>query len=47
MIGVGWLMVEAGVVRFLSQIIGIGLLLRKNRIENGNRADSNGSNPHS
>lgn len=47
MMGVGWLMVEGGVARFLGQIIGIRLLLRKNRIENGRRADSNGSNPHS
>lgn len=47
MMGVGWLMVEVGVVRFLGQIRGIRLLLRKNRMENGSRADSNGSNPHS
>lgn len=45
--GVGWLMVGVGVVRFLGRIVGIKLLLRKNRIENGRRADSNGSNPHS
>lgn len=34
-------------MRFLGQIGGIGLLLRKNRIENGSRADPRGSNPHS
>lgn len=33
--------------RFLSQKVGIGLLLRKNRIEKGSQADSKGSNPHS
>lgn len=33
--------------RFLGQTARIGLLLRKNRIENGNRADPSGSNPHS
>lgn len=45
--GVGSLM-EVGVgVRFLGQIGGIGLLLRKKRIENGSRADPRGSNPHS
>ena len=36
---------EAG--RFLGRIEGIGWLLRKNRIENGSRADPSGSNPHS
>lgn len=36
---------EAG--RFLGRIKGIGWLLRKNRIENGSRADPSGSNPHS
>lgn len=36
-----------GGVRFLSRIVGIGLLLRKNRIENGSRADPSGSKPHS
>lgn len=45
--GVEWLMVGVGVVQFLGQIVGIRLLLRKNRIENGRRADSSGSNPHS
>lgn len=34
-------------VQFLGRIKGIGLLLRKNRIENGSRADPRGSNPHS
>ena len=34
-------------VQFLGQIRGIGLLLRKNGIENGSRADPRGSNPHS
>lgn len=33
--------------RFLGQIGGRGWLLRKNRIENGRRADPSGSNPHS
>lgn len=33
--------------RFLGQIVRIKLLLRKNRIENGRRADSSGSKPHS
>lgn len=33
--------------QFLSRIRGIGLLLRKNRIENGSRADPRGSKPHS
>ena len=33
--------------RFLGQIIGIKLLLRKNRTENGSRADPRGSKPHS
>lgn len=47
MIGVGWLMGVGGVGRFLSQIGGTGWLLRKNRIENGSRADPRGSNPHS
>lgn len=46
-IGVEWLRVGAGGVQFLGRIIGIGLLLRKNRIENGRRADPSGSNPHS
>lgn len=45
--GVGWPMVGVIVVRFLGQIGGIRLLLRKNRIENGRRADSSGSKPHS
>lgn len=45
--GVGWLMVVVGVVQFLSRIAGIRWLLRKNRIENGRRADSSGSKPHS
>ena len=36
---------EAG--RFLGRIKGIGWLLRKNRIENGSRADPSGSNPQS
>lgn len=36
-----------GAGRFLGQIGGIGWLLRKNRIENGSRADPRGSNPHS
>lgn len=34
-------------MQFLSRIEEIGLLLRKNRIENGSRADPRGSNPHS
>lgn len=34
-------------MRFLGRIIGIGWLLRKNRIENGSRADPRGSKPHS
>lgn len=33
--------------RFLGRIGGIRLLLRKNRIENGSRADPRGSKPHS
>ena len=33
--------------RFLSRKGGIRLLLRKNRIENGRRADPSGSKPHS
>lgn len=44
---VEWLMVVGVVVQFLDRIVGIGWLLRKNRIENGRRADSSGSNPHS
>lgn len=45
--GVEWLK-EVGVGgRFLGRIRGIRLLLRKNRIENGSRADPRGSNPHS
>lgn len=36
-----------GVERFLGQIGGIRWLLRKNRIENGSRAEPRGSNPHS
>lgn len=46
-IGVGRLMGGEEGVRFLGQIAGIRLLLRKNRIENGNRADPSGSKPHS
>lgn len=38
--------VEVG-VQFLGRIGGIRWLLRKNRIENGSRADPRGSNPHS
>ena len=34
-------------MQFLGRIGGIRLLLRKNRIENGSRADPRGSNPHS
>ena len=34
-------------VRFLGRIGEIGWLLRKNRIENGSRADPRGSKPHS
>ena len=34
-------------MRFLDQIAGTGWLLRKNRIENGSRADPRGSKPHS
>lgn len=33
--------------QFLDQIGGIRWLLRKNRIENGSRAEPRGSNPHS
>ena len=33
--------------RFLGRIEGRGWLLRKNRTENGRRADPSGSNPHS
>lgn len=33
--------------RFLGRTEGIRWLLRKNRIENGRRADPRGSNPHS
>lgn len=33
--------------RFLGRIGGRGWLLRKNRTENGRRADPSGSNPHS
>lgn len=33
--------------RFLGRIGRTGWLLRKNRTENGNRADPSGSNPHS
>lgn len=40
-------MVRGVVGRFLGRIGGIGWLLRKNRIENGSRADPSGSNPHS
>lgn len=40
-------MVEGVGVRFLGRIRGIELLLRKNRIEKGSRADPKGSNPHS
>lgn len=40
-------MVGVVVGRFLGRIVGIGWLLRKNRIENGRRADPSGSNPHS
>ena len=47
MIGVEWLMGGGGVGQFLGRIEGIGWLLRKNRIENGRRADPRGSNPHS
>ena len=47
MIGVEWLMGGGGVRQFLGRIGGIGWLLRKNRIENGRRADPRGSNPHS
>lgn len=45
MIGVEWLMGGGGVGQFLGRIGGIGWLLRKNRIENGRRADPRGSNP--
>ena len=34
-------------MRFLGRIVGIRLLLRKKRIENGSRADPRGSKPHS
>lgn len=44
---VEWLMGGGVGVQFLGRIRGIGLLLRKNRIENGSRADPSGSNPHS
>lgn len=44
---VGWLMEGGEAGRFLGRIEGIGWLLRKNRIENGSRADPSGSNPHS
>lgn len=47
MIVVGRLMVGGVVGQFLGRIRGIGWLLRKNRIENGRRADPRGSNPHS
>lgn len=55
MLRLGWwweieveLLTGVGVgVQFLGQIAGIGLLLRKNRIENGRRADPSGSKPHS
>lgn len=40
-------MVVGVIVRFLGRIGGIGWLLRKNRIENGSRADPRGSKPHS
>ena len=40
-------MEEEGVGRFLDRIRGIRWLLRKNRIENGSRAEPRGSNPHS
>lgn len=40
-------MEEGGVGRFLGRIEGIRWLLRKNRIENGSRAEPRGSNPHS
>lgn len=33
--------------RFLGRIGGIGWLLRKNRMENGSRAEPSGSKPHS
>lgn len=47
MIVVGRLMAGEVGGRFLGRIGGIGWLLRKNRIENGRRADPRGSNPHS
>lgn len=47
MIAAGQLMVGGVVGQFLGRIEGIGWLLRKNRIENGRRADPRGSNPHS
>ena len=47
MIVVELLMVGEVGGRFLGRIGGIGWLLRKNRIENGRRADPRGSNPHS
>lgn len=46
-IEVGWLMGEEVGGRFLGRRGGIGWLLRKNRIENGSRADPSGSKPHS
>lgn len=47
MIVVGLPMAEGVGGRFLGRTGGIGWLLRKNRIENGRRADPRGSNPHS
>lgn len=38
---------EGVVVQFLGRIGETGLLLRKNRIEKGRRADPSGSKPHS
>lgn len=46
-IEVGLLMGVGVGVQFLGRIVGIELLLRKNRIENGRRADPSGSKPHS
>lgn len=47
MIVVGWPMAGGVEGQFLGRKGGIGWLLRKNRIENGRRADPRGSNPHS
>lgn len=46
-IGVGLPMARGEGVQFPGRRVRIGWLLRKNRIENGSRADPRGSKPHS